>query len=301
MKIFSKRETLLENMTLMGIMSGINIIIAVLAAFFPVFALFLVLILPLTSTMVELYCKDRYFPIYAFATMGLSLVATLWNMETTLFYVFPSILTGYIFGLMSKKNISSIYSVLAATIVQAGITIAFIPLINFVFDVDIIFTFKTFFKLTSSTYVDEIVPAFIFAVSLIQVALSYIIVSGEIKKFGFAEKDSSKYRFIYQLACIVSCLAVIPFAFFFVKASFVFLMIGLYFAVFIILDFIYDKTWFTLGVSLAGIPITVIVFAAASSKLSGSLPMLLLGVTPLWIGLISIAFSLLKRDAKKIK
>ena len=116
MKLFSKRETLLQNMALMGIMAAINIIVAVISAFAPVASIFLVLILPLSSTLVEIYCKDRYYPIYAVATIGLSLVATLWNMETTIFYVLPSILTGYIFGLMSKKNVPAIYSILSASI-----------------------------------------------------------------------------------------------------------------------------------------------------------------------------------------
>ncbi|MCR5332796.1 MAG: hypothetical protein K6E11_02090 [Bacilli bacterium] len=301
MKLFSNRETLLENMTLMGIMASINIIIAVIAAFFPVFSLFLVLILPLSSTLVELFCKDRYFPIYAFATIGLALVATIWNMETTIFYVIPSILTGYIFGLMSKKNVPAIYSILAASVAQAGVTIAFIPFINFVFDVDVIFTFKSFFKLTESIYIDEIVPAFIFAISMVQIVLSYLIVSNEVKKFGFEPKDDEKYRIIYQIACFVCSLAIIPFAFFFVKGSYVFLMIAIYFAVFIVLDFIYKRKWFTLGVLLFGIVINVIVFALAYSKLDGCKALLLVGVTPLWIGFISIAFSLLKRESKKIQ
>ena len=301
MKIFSNRETLLENMTLMGIMASINIIVALLAAFFPVISLFLVLILPLSSALVEVYCKDRYFPIYAFATMGLSIVVTIWNMETTIFYIFPSILTGYIFGLMSKKNIPSIYSIILASIVQAGVTIAFIPLINFVFDVDIVMTFKTFFKLANSSAVDDIVPAFIFAVSLIQIVLSYIIVLNEIKKFGVVQKEEPKFRFIYQLLCIGFALLIIPFGFFYSKASYLFLMLSIYFAMSILLDFIYDKKWFTLGVCLFGLIVNVIVFAAAYEKLEGTLSLLLVGVTPLWIGFISIAFSLLKREAKEIE
>ena len=288
-------------MALMGIMAAINIIVAVISAFVPVISLFLVLILPLSSTLVELYCKDRYYPIYAIATIGLSLVATMWNMETTIFYVVPSILTGYIFGLMSKKNVPAIYSILSASIVQAGVTIGFIPLINFLFDVDLVEMFLVFFKADTFQYVNDFVLAFIFTISLIQTALSYAIISNEIKKFGFEEISDEKYRIIYQIGCALFALLEIPFAFFYIPASYLCLMISIYFALFILLDFICDKKWVTLGLCLAGILINIIVFVSAYSLLSGSLGGLLIGVTPLWIGVISIAFSLLKRDANKIK
>lgn len=301
MKLFSKRETLLQNMALMGIMAAINIIVAVISAFVPVISLFLVLILPLSSTLVELYCKDRYYPIYAIATIGLSLVATMWNMETTIFYVVPSILTGYIFGLMSKKNVPSIYSIFTASVIQTGVTIAFIPLINFLFDVDLVKTFLTFFRVDSFFYVEDFVLAFIFVMSLIQVALSYAIISQEIKKFGFEERNDDKYRIIYQILCTVFALLEIPFAFFYIPMSYVFMMMAIYFGVFILIDFIYDKKWFAFGLSLAGIVINAIVYLSAYEYLDGSLSGLLVGVTPLWIGIISTAFSLLKRDANKIK
>ena len=301
MKLFSKRETLLQNMALMGIMAAINIIVAVIAAFVPVISLFLVLILPLSSTLVEIYCKDRYYPIYALATIGLALVATMWNMETTIFYVIPSILTGYIFGSMSKKNIPAIYSIICATAVQTGVTIGFIPLINFLFDVNIVETFLVFFKVNMFFYVEDFVLAFIFVISLIQTALSYAIISQEIKKFGFEERDNDKYQIIYQGLCMLFALLEIPFAFFYVPVAFLCMMFSIYFAAFILADFIYDKKWFAFGLCAAGVLINVIVFVSAYSYLDGSLAGLLVGVTPLWIGVISIAFSLLKRDANKIK
>lgn len=301
MKLFQKRETLLQNMALMGIMAAINIIVAVLAAFFPVISILLVLILPLSSTLVEIFCKDKYYPIYAFATIGLSLVATLWNMETTIFYIIPSIATGYIFGLMSKKNIPSIYSILAASVLQAGITIAFIPFINFVFDVDFIDTFLTFFKVSDFEYVRDFVLAFIFAISSVQITLSYIIVSNEIKKFGIEPNERCKYPLIYQIGAMVFALLEIPFAYFYVPASYLCMMISLYLGIFILVDFIYDKKWFAFGLCLGGIGVDAVVFISANSTLDGSLPGLLVGVIPFWIGFISVAFSLLKRDAKKIK
>lgn len=301
MKIFSKRETLAQNMALMGIMSAINIIIAVVCSLVPWIAIFLILILPLTSVLVEIFCKDKYYPIYALATFGLALVATLWNMETTIFYVLPSLLTGYIFGLLAKKKIPSIYSILGSSLIQMGLTLAFIPLINFIFGVDVVLTFKTFFNLADSKNVDVIVPAFIFVISLIQMALSYIIISEEIKKIGVYPIAQERFQWIYQLALGIISLSIIGVAFLSLEVAYVLLMISIYLSVFIIIDYISSKYWHILIIFGAGIILNVIIFALYFTKIKEPAGMLLIGVSPLWIAFISTLVSFLKRKPKEIQ
>lgn len=301
MKIFSKRETLAQNMALMGIMSAINIIIAVVCSLVPWIAIFLILILPLTSVLVEIFCKDKYYPIYALATFGLALVATLWNMETTIFYVLPSLLTGYIFGLLAKKKIPSIYSILGSSLIQMGLTLAFIPLINFIFGVDVVLTFKTFFNLADSKNIDVIVPAFIFVISLIQMALSYIIISEEIKKIGVYPIAQERFQWIYQLVLGIISLSIIGVAFLSLEVAYVLLMISIYLSVFIIIDYISSKYWHILIIFGAGIILNVIIFALYFTKIKEPAGMLLIGVSPLWIAFISTLVSFLKRKPKEIQ
>lgn len=301
MKLFSKRETIAQNMALMAMMAAINIIISVISSLVPIISIFLVLILPLASTLVEMYCKDRYYPIYALATIGLSLVATLWNIETTIFYVVPSIFTGYIFGLMSKKKIPSIYSILCASLIQMGVTLAFIPLINFVFQVNIIDTFKKFFNLTSSANVDIIIPAFVFVISMIQITLSYIIISNEIRKLGYIELDKDKYHWIYELALMIISILTIALSFISLETSYILLMIAIYLSIFIIVDYIKQKYWRILIVFLFGIFINIIVFASAYPLMNRQSGLLLIVVTPFWISFISTLVSFLKREKKDIE
>ncbi|MCQ2793187.1 MAG: hypothetical protein MJ221_02015 [Bacilli bacterium] len=301
MKIFSKRETLAQNMALMGIMSAINIIIAVVCSLVPWIAIFLILILPLTSVLVEIFCKDKYYPIYALATFGLALVATLWNMETTIFYVLPSLLTGYVFGLLAKKKIPSIYSILGSSLIQMGLTLAFIPLINFIFGVDVVLTFKTFFNLADSKNIDVIVPAFIFVISLIQMALSYIIISEEIKKIGVYPIAQERFQWIYQLVLGIISLSIIGVAFLSLEVAYVLLMISIYLSVFIIIDYISSKYWHILIIFGAGIILNVIIFALYFTKIKEPAGMLLIGVFPLWIAFISTLVSFLKRKPKEIQ
>lgn len=288
-------------MALMGIMSAINIIIAVVCSLVPWIAIFLILILPLTSVLVEIFCKDKYYPIYALATFGLALVATLWNMETTIFYVLPSLLTGYIFGLLAKKKIPSIYSILGSSLIQMGLTLAFIPLINFIFGVDVVLTFKTFFNLADSKNIDVIVPAFIFVISLIQMVLSYIIISEEIKKIGVYPIAQERFQWIYQLALGIISLSIIGVAFLSLEVAYVLLMISIYLSVFIIIDYISSKYWHILIIFGAGIILNVIIFALYFTKIKEPAGMLLIGVSPLWIAFISTLVSFLKRKPKEIQ
>lgn len=301
MKMFSKRETLTENIALMALMSAINIIICVLSAFLNVFSIFLILVLPLVSTLVEIYCKDRYYLIYAFASLGLSLIATLWNIETTIFYLIPSLITGYLFGLLAKKNIPSIYSLLLTSLVQMGLTMGEIPLINFIFDVNIINTFKTFFKLNEYVNVDIIIPSFIFTISLIQMSLSYLIISNELIKLKIEEYENDKFDYLNCAALLFFSILSMLFSFFSLETSYLFFLISLYFVIFIIGKTISKKCIPEIITFIIALIISIILYALFNASQSMKANILLLNIVPSSIGLIDIIFLVLKRRHKNIK
>ena len=103
MKIFSKRETILQNMTTMAFFAAINIIICLVSSYVPFLSIVIIFVLPLVSALVEIYCKDRYYIIYAVASLLLSMLVTFDNFQTALFYLFPALVSGYCFGLCAKK------------------------------------------------------------------------------------------------------------------------------------------------------------------------------------------------------
>ena len=105
MSVFKKKETIVENMTYMGLMAAINVVFVLLTTFVPFLFFLIVFVLPLTSTIVALHCNKKYFPIYAFATIGLCLLVTIWKIDDTLFYIIPSIITGFLFAIMIATGI----------------------------------------------------------------------------------------------------------------------------------------------------------------------------------------------------
>lgn len=233
MKLFKQKETFTENIAFMGIMAGVNLVICLLSAGFPFVSIILGLVLPLVSTLVEVYCKDKYYIIYAVSTFALSLVATLWNFSITVFYLLPSLVTGFIFGYISKKKYPAIWNVLLASICHATISIVTLPVINILFGIDLIEAFKVFLKLDASQLVDIIVPMAILAISMMQVALAYFLTINELRKLG-VEDQEPKTDLAMHIVSFIAALLIIPMYFLSLRVAYVLLAISLYFMVYFI-------------------------------------------------------------------
>jgi len=299
MNIFSKRETLTQNITYMAIMSAINIIFSVIASFLPIFSIILILILPLTSTLVTIYCKNKYYIIYAIASIGLSLVATIYNTEYTILYLIPSILTGFCFGMMIKYNVAPVWFLFVSSLIQSGCTFASIPLINFLFSTDIILFFETALSLQEAPYIDVIVPTFIFFISMAQMLLSYIIISGEISKFNKEfnnKKISTFFNSIYCLSFLILCFI---FSFFYSPLAYFFLACSIYFCSFILIGIIIKKYNILLIVNGVLLIVGILIFGLCYTKLSNPLGLLLVGIFPLFISISSLINSILKKERLK--
>lgn len=286
-------------MAYMGIMAAINIIFAVIVAFVPVLSIFLMLILPLTSAIVTIFCKEKYYIIYALATIGLSLTATIFNIQTTIFYIVPSILTGFCFGMMIKYRVNTIWVLITTAIIQTIFTLATIPLIDLLFDTDIVLFFKTVFRVDAYVYIDTIIPSVIFFMSLTQMLFSYIMIASEIRKFDYSfahRRVSSFWTAIYVISSIALCLI---FAFFFVQYAYVFLVISYYFLAFLIASFIQRK--YKLSIILSGIALlgSMILFGLFYNSLENPYGLLLFGIFPAIVSIIAICNSLLKKELIK--
>ena len=301
MKLIYERKTLGKSIPLMALMAAINIIVAELAGLSPIVSIFLILVLPLTSAVVELCCKDRYFPIYGIATFGLSLALTFWNLETTIFYVFPSIVTGYIFGFMAKHKIPAVWSIFTAILAQTAISFALIPFINFVFQVDMVMTFKVAFGVENMAYVDVVVPVFIFLISLIQCSLSQLIVTQELQRFGLTIETKLAFDNIAYCFGLLIGLLIIPFYFISLEFAYFCLAISIYFACYALTMVFVNKRYLWLIPTGVILFITILLFALLQSHLKEASQFLLFGILSACICLISLLFSFLKKKKEKIK
>ena len=163
-------------------MAAINLVFVLLTTFIPILFFLIVFVLPLTSVIVTLHCQKKYFPIYAITTIGLCLLCTIWKIDDTIFYVIPSIISGFIFGLLIEKKVSSFWIILSTTVIQIAFTYASIPLIKVMTGRDIIHDFSTVFGINEFIYLDYVTPCFIYFLALAQQVLAFVIIREELPR-----------------------------------------------------------------------------------------------------------------------
>ncbi len=238
-----RKETIVQNIAYMAIMAAINVIFVLLTTFVPVLLFLIVFVLPLTSVIVTLHCKKRYFPIYAVVTIGLCMLVTLWRIDDTIFYVIPSIISGFIFGVLVEKKVPSFWIIFITTVIQIGFTYATIPLIQAMFGRNIVEVFATAFSLQDFQYLSYVVPCFIFFISLAQEIIAFIIIRNELPKFGYELNDPKHL----PLSLFISLISSVGLAFMFM---FIYGPLGYLFSLFSMFFGIYAFVYLVLGRNL---------------------------------------------------
>lgn len=285
MNIFSKKETLTQNMTYMAIMAAINVVFILLSVFVPYLYLLLLFILPLTSTYVILFCKKRYYPIYAITTIGLCFLASFNNIGDTFFYIIPSIIVGFLTGILLEKRINSSWIIIITSLAQFVISLSTLPLIKLITEVDLMESIFTLFGLNSFSYKNYLIGPLIYFTSIAQMTITYLVLKNEIEKIKINFNENFKkldilFLFIYEILMFAS-----SFIFFFInkELTFLFLLLGLLPSIILI---VYEISHFNkIRLIIMGVLILIfpIIFAAFYPMLDA----------PVNFNLISILFILI--------
>ena len=296
MSWFYKKETLIRTICFMAFFVALNVVCSFLTTVLPLISILLIIFLPLTSAIVEVMCKDRWFPIYAVATIGLSIVVSLSSIDFTIFYIVPSIFTGYIFGLFSKRNLPSMFAIFLAAIVQTLLSFAFIPLLQLITGSNLIDVFVKILKISDRFWFDSVILLLFFMVALIQVILSYIVVQNELSKFG--QKSECKYNQerIAGFTTIGSAVLSAIFSIFYMPLCYLFIGIAYYFAVFVVIFQVQVKNKICLIIDGVSLLIGVILYAALNKFIKDEVEFALFAITPGLISIVSICYSFLKKS-----
>ncbi|MFA5481255.1 MAG: hypothetical protein WC282_02590 [Bacilli bacterium] len=301
MSFLNKRESLTQNITYMAIMAAVNAIFSLIATLVPILSVFLMIVLPLSSAIVFLFCKHRYYIIYAIATIGLCLIITMFDMSFTIFYIVPSVITGYVFGLFIKLKIHAVWMILLTSIIQALFTFLTIPLINVLFQVDFLNSLKVLLHVATSIHIDIIIPTFIFFLGLAQMVFSYIVVSSEIEKFGYQINDEKINRWHLAIATLVALILIVPLVFIIPSGTYLMLAIATYFMVFIIFRHIAERRNKIL-IALGGCLVAFLfLFALLFPLVPTPYGLLLFGLLPLMVAIVSLINNVLLIHVQKDK
>ena len=299
MKSPEKKQTLVQNITYMALMAAINVIFVLLTTLVPFLVFLIVFVLPLTSTIVTLHCKKRYFPIYAVATIGLCMLCTIWKIEDTIFYVIPSIISGFVFGFLVEKKIPSFWIILSTTLIQIGFTYASIPLIKVMTGRDIIQDFATVFLIKDFIYLDYVTPCFIFFLALAQEILAFVIIREELPKFGYALEEPRNVPLSLALSIGTSTVLVVVFAFVYGPLAYLFTLIGLFLTIYAITYLIIQNKiiiYILLGASLL---VSFFLFAVFYSMVKAPLGLLFINILFFIVSIIVLFNNYLVKTDKK--
>ena len=297
MAVFSKKTTLVHNITYMAIMTAINVIFMVLDYFLPFLILLLILILPFASALVSYFCQKRYYLIYAAASIGLCLI---FNPADTIFYIVPALCSGFLIGVMLDKKINPFWIILCSTLVEVGLTYAFIPLINFIFKTDLVTSFLKIFGLKDFLYKEELMHIFILFIALTQCSLANFVLLTEIKKIG-VETETRVACFGPYIIGLALCLIIgLIFALTYTPPSLAFIALSFYFAVFLLIDIVTSRrviTYICLGVLLTAAFFLFVIFYSWIIKPLG---FALFGLFPFAIAITSFVNNYLLKDKSNI-
>lgn len=296
-----EKQTLIQNLTFMALMAAINTVFCLVALFFPLASLFLTLALLMASVLVALTCKEKYYPIYAVATLGLGLVVTINGIETTLFYLIPALISGFFFGFLIKRKWFAGFVVLGVSWIQLGLTYLTMLLIQGLFETDMTLVFSTLLNLSSSPYGEVIMPSFFFVIALAQTAFSFIMIQSEIKKFGFEIKTEENRTWLFPVISLGLFPLIVGFAFFLPSVSYLLLSVFVYFSLLSLVSLWPYKTQKWLAFVGVCELLTLFLFAALFDWVPSPLSLLLVGLFFLPTDVLAFITFCLKRHTKTIK
>lgn len=305
MALFKKRETLTQNIAYLGIMAAINVVSVVLINYvLPILFIPFFLIMPFTSTVVTLFCKKRYFIFYAIANTGICLLVTMNNFSDTLFYVVPSIISGFIFGLFLIYRLPTILAILMVALANLGITYLSIPLIELIYQQNIIHVIATIFGLENYIYLDFVTPTFILVISVIQEALTFAIIQSEIPKLGVKEEEKHLPFLNDGIALLASIMALVCYLTkysIFSTFAYFFLTFTLFFAIYDVLLTAFNKQFKVLIIYGVLTLLSIIAFAFLYQYVEPPFNMLLSNILFTAIIFISLVNNCLTKIHKSVE
>ena len=287
MSFLKKRETPVQNIAYMGIMAAINVVFVLISSLLPVLFILLVFILPLTSAIVTIYCKKRYYPIYFVTTLALCFAVTAgFSIFDTFIYVLPSLITGFVFGLMVEKNVPAIYILAGNTIIQFVLTyLTFLVIGRIVGQVSFFDSIYNMIGLSEFQYKAVLTYIFTYIVSQIQIVLTYILVKYEVRRIGLEINLNVTNRFILYLLTLVGLILTIFSVFYFPNGSILLTLLVLPIVMFEFIDLIIQRAVIIYVMLAVAVFVSIFLFAFLYQYVAAPNQLILLYV---FFGLVTI-------------
>lgn len=200
--IFKEKNSLKEAIPFIALLSCLSIILIIFITYFPLTSLVLSFVLPLPSIICVLYTKYRYYLIYAFSTLILSLTCTFMDISYTLFNLIPILICAFIIGILIKNKFNIISIICFASLIMTFLNILILFIFNKFFNINLIQTILNLLKINQTNNFNVFILSFIYLYSLINVFLMVLISFDYIKKI-YNHEYKNKYDLIINYSFIL--------------------------------------------------------------------------------------------------
>lgn len=293
-----KNRTLANNITFIALMAAFNFIFALLMVYLPAFSLVLYVFLPFVTTITVLHIDKKYLSIYYISSILLTFIINLNGLDFIIFTLIPSLITGSVFGICLEKKVNSVTAILLSSFCQFAFSLLTIPLINAIYmnNQSIINVFRTFLGESREYLTYKLFLPTVFAVSLAQNIISFLIISSEMNKFKVTINNSNELSIAYSyIACGLFLLTLISI---FVFNDLMYLLLSLTLTLSLLLLFTnqlnYKKALISIG-TITIILMVILLVIMIDANLTLYAPLLLL-IPCLIIIIFSLFLSMKKRN-----
>jgi len=275
--IFKKDRNTIQSIAFMSIMVALIVVLNLLTTFFPYLFFLIVFIVPFVSLVITLTCKKIYIPIFLISSIGICLVSTIWNFQTTLFYITPALISGFILGFCIDKKWPQTLLIFFPSIIYFGFTYLSVPIIEAVYKINIINAILETLKLIDKPYIYDIVPSTIFLFSFLQAILSYMIIRNYQKQLEFELIERDRDFIICSIFALIFLLISIILIFFNTATSLLMMCFFIIFSSYCIIVSLINLNKLVIVLDSIFLIISIVLFLLLYKYFDGKKGMILIG------------------------
>ena len=301
MRFFRIRETPVENITFLAMMVAFDAILSLVATLLPFSGLFIMLVAPLISASVSLFCKKRYIPIYILGAVGISIAVTAWDFMNTLFYLIPAVCTGSLYGFLWKTRLPSSANLFASSVLSFCFFLLSLWLLRLIFDQkDMVEVLLSFIGRGGDPYARDIFPLFALGYSFAQMGITHAFLVYELHKLGVEEVEEGRFASFHSWIAILFLSLSVILGIFYAKVGYFFLGAGIFWMVYSLCSIFPDVRPLTAVLLVFSVFAGVLSFAALYRYMPNQSGLLLLAIPCVLVALFSWLNRFLPKKKAKI-
>ncbi|MCQ2772427.1 MAG: hypothetical protein MJ238_04035 [Bacilli bacterium] len=297
------RKTPLQNIAFIAMMAAINGAFSIMLSFIPYSSFLALLVLPVINALGVYLVNKKWLTVYIATALLVPFLVTMFDISTTLFYILPSIVSGFIYGALSKAKFTPALTILVTIVWSVASTYLSLPIIKAIYGLDMIETVLATFGVShvgldlNETFEYSLIPTILFALAWASSSISHFIIVFVYEKVGIRINCFEWEKIAYPVLSILISVVSIATSFLSVQLAYLFFALGFYFMAFSLQNLIESRTKTSIITMILLLVFSILLFAALYSMMPQTTgPILLI----LFVVSVSVASLIASLKAKKL-